>query len=63
MTDNHQVSCLVCVVLSQQGIRRIDRYPALPPNHEKPRGLLPNPLRNLFRLVAGRRSQNADKKR
>ena len=64
MTDNRQVSCLVCVVLSQQGIRRIDRYPALPPNHEKPRGLLPNPIRELLRLVvAGRRSQNADKKR
>ena len=63
MTDK-QVSCLVSVLLSQKGIRRIDRYPALPPKPDSPRGLLPNPIRDLLRLVvAGRRSQNADKKR
>ena len=54
---------MVSLLLAQQGIRRIDRYPSFSPSHPRTRGLLPNPLRDLFRLVAGRRSQNADKKR
>ena len=54
---------MVSVLLAQQGIRRIDRYPSFSPSQPHTRGLLPNPLRELFRLVAGRRSQNADKKR
>merc|ERR1712088_492997 len=59
--------CLVPVLLclavhGVHGVRRIDRYPLGPSPNTRPRGLLTNPIRDLFRLVAGRKSQNLNKR-
>ena len=58
-----QLSCLVSALLSVSvhSIRRIDRHPAhVQPG--RPRGLLSNPIRDIFRFVSRRRSQNGNKR-